>query len=98
MDAGRICLLTAPFRSFYRPLIGYMLSFLPKAVLVVMAVSAAAASGPDFNRDVRPVLEKRCAMCHGAAQQMSGLRFDLRENALKGGYSGPAIVPGDASA
>ena len=36
-----------------------------------------AASAPvDYARDVEPVLQKRCAGCHGAAQQMAGLRVD----------------------
>src|SRR6476660_4179511 len=60
-------------------------------------VSAAAAVTPDFNRDVRPILEKRCLMCHGPGQQMGGVRFDQRDAALKGGYSGPVIIPGAAS-
>ena len=51
----------------------------------------------DFDREIRPILQKRCVMCHGPAQQMSGLRFDRREDALRGGYSGPAIVAGKAA-
>jgi len=67
-------------------------------LLFVMAVSTASAAAPDFSRDIRPLLQKRCVMCHGPAQQMSGLRLDRREDALKGGYSGPAIIAGNASA
>ncbi|MGH9659650.1 MAG: c-type cytochrome domain-containing protein, partial [Bryobacteraceae bacterium] len=49
----------------------------------------------DFKRDVAPVLA-RCQVCHGAQQQLSGLRLDSREAALAGGYAGPALVAGDS--
>jgi hypothetical protein len=63
-----------------------------KAVLtLVLGFSTGWAA--DFERDIRPILEKRCTMCHGAAQQQSGLRLDRREDAFKGGYSGPGIIP-----
>ena len=49
-----------------------------------------------FENKVRPVLANNCNECHteGAA---AGLRVDSREALLKGGDSGPAIVPGDPS-
>ena len=51
----------------------------------------------DFELDIRPILARRCIVCHGPQQSMSGLRFDRREAALKGGYSGAVIIPGNAS-
>ena len=45
-------------------------------------------------RSVRPVLAANCYDCH-ADERMGGLRLDSREGLLKGGKSGPAIVPGD---
>jgi hypothetical protein len=35
--------------------------------------------------DIAPLFEKRCFMCHGPQQQMSGLRLDQKAAALKGG-------------
>jgi hypothetical protein len=72
--------------------------FVSGAVVFPIAASLTAAPAPDFDRDIRPLLEKRCVMCHGVQRQMSGLRLDGCDSALKGGYSGPAIVPGNASA
>src|SRR5207302_6931994 len=43
---------------------------------------------------VRPVLATYCLECHGPQKQKGGLRLDSREAVLKGGDSGPAIVPG----
>ena len=57
------------------------------------ALSATAAV--DYVRDIEPILHERCYLCHGSQQQMSGLRLDSREAALKGGVSGAVIVPGD---
>ncbi len=49
-----------------------------------------------FETKVRPVLASACYDCHGPGKQKGGLRVDWREGLLKGGESGPAIVPGDA--
>lgn len=48
----------------------------------------------DFAKDVEPLLKTRCQGCHGKAQQLSGLRLDQAEGAMKGGYSGAVIKPG----
>ena len=56
---------------------------------------AATTSVPaiDYERDVRPILTQ-CFSCHGPRQAQSGLRLDLRQNALRGGDYGVVIVPG----
>ncbi len=51
-----------------------------------------------FELKVRPVLAESCQSCHGSKKQKGGLRLDSREAILKGGESGPAIVPGNAKA
>lgn len=51
-----------------------------------------------FERHVRPILIANCWNCHGDKKQEGGLRLDTREALLKGGDSGPAVVPGDAAA
>ena len=52
---------------------------------------AEAEPGPDFNRDVRPILSNHCFQCHGpdAGSREAGLRFDIPEP--DGGF---AFVPG----
>src|SRR2546423_12433700 len=42
----------------------------------------------------RRVLAKNCFACHTSAR-MGGLEMSGREALLKGGKSGPAIIPGD---
>jgi len=66
-------------------------------LLAVLVGAASIAVGAEFDTDVEPIFHQRCYACHGAAQQMSGLRLDQREKALTGGYSGAVIVPGDGA-
>ena len=47
-----------------------------------------------FLEEVQPLLASRCLTCHGPDKAEGGLRLDSREAALKGGDSGPALVPG----
>ena len=51
----------------------------------------------NYEQQVRPILANRCFSCHGPRQQQSGLRLDLRQNALRGGDYGVVIVPGKAA-
>ena len=54
--------------------------------------------GPvDFEAEIRPLFEQRCYACHGSAVAMNGLRLDRKADALSGGHSGPAIVPGNSA-
>ena len=47
-----------------------------------------------FEIHVRPLLVAHCIRCHGDEKQESELRLTSLEEILKGGESGPAIVPG----
>lgn len=50
-----------------------------------------------FEKRVRPVLHEQCVKCHGPEKQKAGLRVDSREALLRGGDTGPALVPGHAA-
>ncbi|MEK6258786.1 MAG: PSD1 and planctomycete cytochrome C domain-containing protein [Planctomycetota bacterium] len=47
-----------------------------------------------FETSIRPLLADKCHKCHGAEKQWGTLRLDSREAMLRGGDTGPAIVPG----
>lgn len=49
-----------------------------------------------FEKQVRPILAARCNECHGAGKgdPKGGLLLTSRAGALKGGDTGPAVVPG----
>src|SRR5215207_7329658 len=74
------------------------------ALLALASTCALPAAEPAgtvefFEKKVRPILVEHCLKCHGdlkGKEPKGGLRLDSRAAALKGGDSGPAIVPGDA--
>ena len=51
------------------------------------------ADGRRVRNEDRPLLAANCYACHGEAAR-AGLRLDSREGMLKGGDTGPVIVPG----
>src|SRR5882672_5041438 len=53
----------------------------------------AAQSSEYFESSMRPVLAANCYEGHGDSQ-VAGLRPASRDGLLKGGRSGPAVVPG----
>ncbi len=73
----------------------------PFALAAGFALAACAPAADDagveyFERQVRPILVARCYECHSAksVKLQGGLRLDSRAGALKGGETGPAVVPG----
>jgi ankyrin repeat protein len=48
----------------------------------------------DFTQQVKPLLERSCVGCHGGEKPRGTFRVDGRDAILKGGASGPAVVPG----
>src|SRR4051812_1827246 len=73
-------------------------SFLTAAIVCMLRTGLAASPDTEvFESKIRPIFAKNCYQCHTDSAQ-GGLRLDSRENALKGGKSGPAIVPGKPDA
>src|ERR1041384_6243893 len=76
---------------------------------IASARGPAAPQAPstlDFTRDVQPIpsasgvrppLPASCVRCHGAALAEGKLRLDTREGLLRGGASGPAVLPGNGA-
>lgn len=63
------------------------------------ALSVAANDRPvDFVTEVRPILERSCFRCHDTRRQKGQLILEDRDTALRGGKSGPALIPGDPMA
>ena len=99
--------INRPIRFFLRSLIFFVLTtwaFGPNLPRVHAAESGQtplpppATSQVDYARDIKPLFESRCYVCHGAGQQVNGLRLDRKEDALRGGFSGAVIAPGDSAA
>ncbi|MBY0514754.1 MAG: PSD1 and planctomycete cytochrome C domain-containing protein [Gemmataceae bacterium] len=75
------------------------------AVAAVVSVPAASHAADDpkavefFEAKIRPVLVEQCYKCHSEQAEKEkklrgGLKLDTKANWLKGGDTGPAIVPG----
>ena len=64
-----------------------------------VAVEPTAEQIEFFETKIRPVLAENCYTCHSAEKKIKGgLRLDSPAALLKGGDTGPAIVPGNAEA
>ena len=68
----------------------------PLRPLVLLVLSLPALAATSFETEVLPLLRARCLACHAGNPQG---KLDLRmpESMLKGGISGPAIVPGQSA-
>src|ERR1700722_3289371 len=83
---------------------------LPKETVDRIAewIKAGAMFSPDatpaapnvalFRDQIKPLLETNCMKCHSPQLKRSGLDLSSREAMLRGGDTGPVVVPGDASA
>ncbi len=81
----------------FSPNLRAALLVLSLAALSSLASGAVEAARLDYNRDIRPILSENCFHCHGPDKDTreSGLRLDIREEALKPAKSEDiAIVPG----
>jgi Protein of unknown function (DUF1549)/Planctomycete cytochrome C len=78
---------------------------IPLSLVVMFATPVTAGekvnrSGIDFfEKKIRPILKERCYKCHSQEAQKAGklkaeLFLDSRAGLLKGGVSGPTVVPG----
>src|SRR5262249_38835923 len=72
---------------------GFVLNFVRPA----SAAALTSAQIDFFETRVRPILAENCYKCHSrqADRVKGGLFLDSRDGVLKGGESGPALIPGD---
>ena len=69
--------------------------FISDGVHDVYADESGPAGVEFFEKQIRPILVEHCRSCHGEKKQEGGLRLTAHEEILKGGDTGPAIVPGE---
>jgi len=60
--------------------------------------ASGAASDQLTEHEILPVFQLRCVACHGKRKQEGGLDLRTVAGRIKGGKSGPALVPGDPDA
>ncbi len=71
----------------------------PALVLLAAAASSGLADGPgpkpmSFDRDVHPILQRKCQGCHQPAKANGKLVLTSFESLQKGGEGGEVVVPG----
>lgn len=64
------------------------------SLLCLVCVGRASAAGPDFDTEVRPILESQCLRCHGTGKDKGGLRMHDKALFFKGGDNGPLVEIG----
>ena len=76
-------------------------AFILSGALFAAATASAEDFTPEqkdfFDKKIKPILTDKCYKCHSndAGKSKGGLLLDSREAALKGGDTGPAVVPGN---
>lgn len=51
----------------------------------------------DFEKEILPILRRNCLACHNNTDAESDMVLETPESILKGGASGPTVVPGDSA-
>src|SRR2546430_12596570 len=51
----------------------------------------------DFVKEFKSIFEASCIKCHGRGRTKGDLSIESRETLIKGGESGPAIIPGKSA-
>ena len=82
-----------------------ILAFIGLPFLLMAAIFQAAAliagtqpdkhpDAPSFESNIFPIFQGKCLVCHGDSVKQNGLDLRNMDAVLKGGESGPSIVPG----
>ena len=67
------------------------------SILMSTAGAICADERVEYERDIRPLLTHKCAACHGAMKQESGLRLDAGVLIRRGSDNGAVVLPGNAA-
>ncbi len=68
----------------------------PVALLCVLPAFAQAP--PNYDDDIKPLVQRRCLPCHSSGEMRAGLSLETLQGVMKGGGSGDVVKPGRASA
>ncbi|WP_395737147.1 c-type cytochrome domain-containing protein [Prosthecobacter sp.] len=63
-------------------------------IALLCAALPAVAADLDYYRDVYPFLKANCISCHNKTTTKADLNMETPELMIKGGETGPAIIPG----
>jgi hypothetical protein len=58
-------------------------------------INPGSSASSFYTATVQPALDRYCVSCHGAEKAKGKLRLDTFDWLMKGGSSGPSVIPGD---
>lgn len=68
------------------------------AVIIAMVSCSVSFAGDGFfQNEVAPIIETQCLRCHHGQKAKGGLDLASQEGLLRGGESGPAMMPGKSA-
>jgi len=71
---------------------------MPRATPAILLTVSLSAAAQEFESQILPLLETHCSRCHAGPDAQASLDVRSRASLLKGGRTGPAIVPGKPAA
>ena len=88
-----------PFLGIFNRVFMKIKSIMLINAIVVLAsqVYAFEPTKVDYASQIKPILVKNCISCHGVEKQKGGLRLDAGASIIKGGNSGPILIPGKSN-
>jgi mono/diheme cytochrome c family protein len=76
-------------------LAGVLLAVASRSAAVPLPPEVKKSKAPVNNAAVLAIFNQHCLACHGGQKQKGSLNLRTVESILKGGDSGPAVVPGN---
>jgi WD40 repeat protein len=61
------------------------------------SISATSNSDVDYARNIQPIFNANCTVCHNNADRMGGLSLESYDELTKGGAKGHEVVSGDSA-
>src|SRR5579864_6704644 len=62
------------------------------------ALPGLAQTPPNYDDDIKPLVQRRCLPCHSASEMRASLNLETFQGVMKGGGSGDVVKPGRANA
>src|SRR5215207_7653919 len=69
----------------------------PKDRQPIAIAEVKRADPVDFEREILPILKNNCLACHNQTKAKADLILETPQTILKGGESGPGVVPGKSA-
>src|SRR5688572_27154835 len=65
-----------------------------KGLQPILIAETKRSDAVDFEREILPMLKNNCLACHNQTKAKADLILETPQTILKGGESGPAVIPG----